>query len=208
VSSSGEIGLINLVGESSVGASNRRVEALVGIDAFRELAAERTILSQLTASLKTPRDQLAARVAELAANLKAAEKKIAAFESQALAGRVPSLVAEAETVGRTRLVARSLGSAASADDVRGLVLQVRDRLGSDPAVVALGADVGGRPVVVVATNEAARAAGAKAGALAKAAATVLGGGGGGRDDLAQGGGSDVAALPTALGAVRDSLAAG
>ncbi|MBN9190504.1 MAG: hypothetical protein J0I62_18700, partial [Microbacterium sp.] len=55
---------------------------------------------------------------------------------------------------------------------------------------------------------AARAAGAKAGALAKAAATVLGGGGGGRDDLAQGGGSDVAALPTALGAVRDSLAAG
>ncbi|MBN9152687.1 MAG: alanine--tRNA ligase [Microbacterium sp.] len=208
VSSSGEIGLINLVGESSVGASNRRVEALVGIDAFRELAAERTILSQLTASLKTPRDQLAARVAELAANLKAAEKKIAAFESQALAGRVPSLVAEAETVGRTRLVARSLGSAASADDVRGLVLQVRDRLGSDPAVVTLGADVGGRPVVVVATNEAARAAGAKAGALAKAAATVLGGGGGGRDDLAQGGGSDVAALPTALGAVRDSLAAG
>ncbi|MBH9718685.1 alanine--tRNA ligase, partial [Burkholderia cepacia] len=54
VASSAEVGLINLVGESSVGASNRRVEALVGQDAFRELAAERAIVSQLTSSLKTP----------------------------------------------------------------------------------------------------------------------------------------------------------
>src|SRR6478736_1618361 len=59
VSTSAEIGLVSLVGESSVGASNRRIEALVGLDAFRELAAERAIVSQLTSSLKTPRDQLA-----------------------------------------------------------------------------------------------------------------------------------------------------
>ncbi|MGA7149740.1 MAG: alanine--tRNA ligase, partial [Microbacterium sp.] len=82
VSSSAEIGLINLVGEASVGASNRRVEALVGLDAFRSLAAERAIVSQLTSTLKTPRDQLAARIAELTASLKAAEKTIAAFESK------------------------------------------------------------------------------------------------------------------------------
>ncbi|HWL79035.1 alanine--tRNA ligase [Microbacterium sp.] len=205
VSTSAEVGLISLVGESSVGASNRRVEALVGLDAFRQLAAERALVSQLTATLKTPREQLPARIAELTANLKAAEKKIAAYEAKALADRLPTLVEKATTVGPHRVVAESLGTASSADDVRSLALQVRDRLGSDAAVVALGAQLNGRPVVVVATNEAARAAGAKAGVLAKAAATALGGGGGGRDDVAQGGGTDAAAMPSALAAVKGAL---
>ncbi|KAF2419149.1 alanine--tRNA ligase [Microbacterium sp. B35-30] len=207
VSTSAEIGIISLVGESSVGASNRRVEALVGLDAFRSLAAERALVSQLTSSLKAPREQLPARIAELQASLKAAEKKIAAFESKALGDRLPALAAGATRVGDTLVVAESLGTAASADDVRSLALQVRERLGSEAAVVALGAVVNDRPVVIVATNDAARTAGAKAGALAKGAAGVLGGGGGGRDDVAQGGGTDAAALPSALTAVKDALAA-
>ncbi|MDY0909765.1 alanine--tRNA ligase [Microbacterium sp. CFBP9034] len=207
VSTSSEVGLINLVGESSVGASNRRVEALVGLDAFRSLAAERAIVSQLTSTLKTPREQLGARIAELTASLKAAEKKIAAFESKALGDRLPALTATAVQVGGQLVVAETLGGAASADDVRSLALQVRERLGSQAAVVALGAEVGGRPVVIVATNDAARAAGAKAGVLAKAAAAALGGGGGGRDDVAQGGGTDASALPAALAAVKGALGA-
>ncbi|KNY06997.1 alanine--tRNA ligase [Microbacterium sp. GCS4] len=207
VTSSSEIGLVSLVGESSVGASNRRIEALVGQDAFRELAAERALVSQLTASLKTPRDQLAERIADLSSSLKAAEKRIAQFEAKERAGQVPAIADAASRVGAYRVAAQSLGDAASADDVRELVLGVRERLGSDPAVVALGAVVNGRPVVVVATNDAARAAGAKAGALAKRAASVLGGGGGGRDDVAQGGGTDAAALSAALEAVSQELQA-
>lgn len=207
VSASSEVGLISLVGESSVGASNRRVEALVGLDAFRSLAAERALVSQLTSTLKTPREQLPARIAELTANLKAAEKKIAAFEAKALGDRVPALAATAVTLDGRQLVAESIGTASSADDVRAIALQVRERLGANAAVVALGAEVGGRPVVIVATNEAARATGAKAGVLAKAAAATLGGGGGGRDDVAQGGGADASALPAALSAVKDALSA-
>jgi len=205
VSASAEIGLINLVGESSVGAGGRRVEALVGLDAFRDLAAERAIVSQLSSALKVPRDQLPARIADLAASLKAAEKKIAAFETQALAGRAPQLVADARRSGDVTVVAESLGNASSADDVRSLALQVRDRLGAGAAVVALGAVVKERPLVIVATNPAARESGVKAGVLAKAAASALGGGGGGRDDVAQGGGTDVAALPAALQAVVSAL---
>ncbi|MDI6942053.1 alanine--tRNA ligase [Microbacterium barkeri] len=207
VSTSAEVGLISITGESSVGASNRRVEALVGLDAFRELTAERALVNELTAALKTPKEQLPARVSELAAALKAAEKRIAQFEAKALAERVPALADAAVRTGAYRVVAESLGSVGSPDDVRALVTQVRDRLGADAAVVALGAEVSGRPVVIVATNEAARSAGAKAGALAKAAAAALGGGGGGRDDMAQGGGADATALPAALDAVRAGLAA-
>ena len=205
VSTSAEIGLVSLVGESSVGASNRRIEALVGADAFRELAAERAIVSQLTSSLKTPREQLPERIADLTASLKAAEKRIAQFEAKERAGQVPAIVEAATRVGAFRFAAQNLGDVASADDVRDLVNGVRDRLGSDAAVVALGAVVNGRPVVVVATNDAARSAGAKAGALAKRAAGVLGGGGGGRDDVAQGGGADVAAVPAALEAISQEL---
>ncbi|GAA2917825.1 alanyl-tRNA synthetase [Microbacterium keratanolyticum] len=205
VSTSAEIGLINLVGEASVGASNRRIEALVGQDAFRELAAERAIVSQLTSSLKTPREQLPDRIAELAAQLKAAEKRIAQFEAKERAGQVPALAETATRVGSHQFVGQSVGEVGSADDVRELALAVRERLGSDAAVVAVAGVAAGRPMVVIATNDAARAAGAKAGALAKIAAGVLGGGGGGRDDVAQGGGADASALPAAFSAIEAEL---
>ena len=206
VSTSAEVGLISLVGESSVGASNRRVEALVGLDAFRSLAAERAIVSQLTSSLKAPRDQLPIRIAELQASLKAAEKKIAAFEARALSDRLPAL---AETASRSAAPGRrGVGRLGRLGRRRPLARAPGARpAGCRCRRVALGGDVAGRPVVVVATNEAARAAGAKAGVLAKAAAAVLGGGGGGRDDVAQGGGTDAAALPAALSAVKDALGA-
>jgi alanyl-tRNA synthetase len=207
VARSAEIGLINLVSESSVGSTNRRIESLVGIEAFRDLATERAIVSQLTSSLKTPREQLPERIAELMASLKAAERKIAQYESSALAQRVPALVANARTVGAATVVAENVGSVGSADDLRALVTAVRERLGTAGSVVALAADVAGKPAVIVATNEASRAGGAKAGALAKTAAGILGGGGGGKDDIAQGGGTDVAAIGAALDAIVAALPA-
>jgi len=204
---SSEIGLINLVSESSIGSTSRRIESLVGRDAFRDLAAERAIVSELTSSLKTPREQLPDRIADLLANLKAAEKKIAEYESRQLAGRVPELVASATRVGDVTLVSGSVGVLRSTDELRQLVTSVRERLGSDAAVVALAAEVSGKPAVIVATNPAARETGVRAGVLARAAAGVLGGGGGGKDDLAQGGGSDLSAIPAALESVSTGLAA-
>ncbi len=205
VGRSSEIGLINLIGESSVGSTNRRVESLVGIEAFRDLAAERAIVSQLTASLKTPREQLPDRIAELVASLKAAERTIAQYEAGQLAQRVPALVANARPLGGLTVVVEHVGAVGSSDDLRSLVTAVRERLGTGASVVALAADVDGKPAVIVATNDASRAAGHRAGALAKTAAGILGGGGGGKDDLAQGGGSDVAAIPAALDAIVAAL---
>ncbi|MEO6201449.1 MAG: DHHA1 domain-containing protein, partial [Cryobacterium sp.] len=127
------------------------------------------------------------RINDLVQNLKTAEKKIAAFEARALADRIPALVQAAARAGSVALVAENLGNLASADEVRMLVTGTRERLGSEPAVVALAAVVGDKPVVIVATNQAARDAGHRAGALAKQVAGILGGGGGGKDDLAQGG---------------------
>ncbi|MGN6443828.1 alanine--tRNA ligase [Amnibacterium sp.] len=205
VAHSSEIGLINVVGESSVGATSRRIESLVGPEAFKQFATERALVAELGANLKVPPARIAERVQDLAASLKAAEKRIAEFERQALAQRVPALVAQAKPVGGVTAVLEQVGDLGGSDDLRALVTDVRDRFGVTPAVVGLAATVDGRPVVIVATNAAARDAGAKAGALAKRAATVLGGGGGGRDDLAQGGGSDATAIEAALAAIGQGL---
>ncbi|NII39641.1 alanyl-tRNA synthetase [Curtobacterium flaccumfaciens] len=207
VASSAQVGLVNLVGESSVGSTNRRVEALVGIEGFRELAVERTIVSQLSSALKAPRDDLPGRVQSLLDDLKTAQKRIAEFESANLQQRVPAIARTAQRVGAVTLVAQVVDGLSSGDDLRALATGVRGQLGPDAAVVVLGAVVGGKPVVIVATNDAARAAGVQAGPLAKEAAGVLGGGGGGKPDLAQGGGTDASALPAALRAVSDRVAA-
>jgi alanyl-tRNA synthetase len=205
VARSAEIGLINVISEASVGSSNRRIESLVGREAFRDLATERAIVNELTSTLKTPREQVSTRISELLASLKSAEKRIAEFEQAALTERVPGLLATASRVGAVTAVITNVGALTSSDDLRLLVTTVRSRLGSDAAVVALAADVAGKPAVIVATNEAARALGAKAGALAKTAAGILGGGGGGKDDLAQGGGSNLAEIGTALDAIAAGL---
>ena len=201
VSRSSEIGLINIIGEASVGSANRRIESLVGIEAFRDLATERAILAQLTSSLKTPREQLPNRIADLVSDLKAAERRISQYEAKVLSDRVPSLAGTASRVGDVTVVIENVGSVGTSDDLRSLVAAVRDRLGTDASVVALAADVSGKPAVIVATNDASRRLGLKAGALAKRAAGVLGGGGGGKDDLAQGGGADLSAIPAALAAI-------
>ena len=207
VGSSAEIGLINLVSETSIGSTNRRIESLVGIEAFRDLAVERAIVNELSANLKTPRDQITDRIADLLANLKQAEKRIAEFESAALIERVPALLALTSRVGALTTLITHVGALNSSDDLRSLVTVARGRLGSDPVLIALAADVAGKPAVIVATNDASRHLGVKAGALAKTAAGILGGGGGGKDDLAQGGGSNLGAIDDALRAITEALPA-
>ena len=206
VSRSSEIGLINLIGESSIGSSNRRVEALVGTTAFREFAAERALVSELTATLKTPKELLPQRIGELLEQLKSAERAMAKVASAALTERVPALVGQAKLVGKLNAVIANVGELDSIDGIRQLVTDVRDRLGAAASVVVLGAVVEGKAAVVVATNEAARTADAKAGSVAKIAAGILGGGGGGRDDMAQGGGPSVDKIDAALSAIAKELA--
>ncbi|NTW39993.1 MAG: alanine--tRNA ligase, partial [Cellulomonadaceae bacterium] len=206
VDHSSQIGLIALTSEASVGSGSRRVEALVGIEAFHHLAKERALVSTLAESLKARPEDLPERVATMVTRLRDAEKELAALRQGRLLEAAGGLATGAALVGGTKVVTHDAGEVSSADDLRTLALDVRSRLGEEAAVVALGGVAKDRPVVLVVTNAAAREAGLRAGVLAKAAAGVLGGGGGGKDDVAQGGGTDVARLADALAAVRDAVA--
>ncbi len=205
VARSGQLGLVKLLGESSIGAGVRRVEALVGVDAYRFLAREHVLVSQLAEALKARPEELPERVAGIVERLRVAEKDLERFRAGRLLEAAPALVAAAAEAGPVWLVAHDAGEAA-ADDLRRLALDVRGRLAERPAVVAVAGVSEGRPVIVVAVNDAGRAAGAKAGALVRVAAQALGGGGGGKDDVAQGGGTDAAAVGEALRRVSEALA--
>ncbi|MBP8919592.1 MAG: alanine--tRNA ligase [Micropruina sp.] len=206
VARTSQIGLVNLLGEQSVGSGIRRVEALVSKDAFDRFAAERALVATLSDTLKTQPDQLTDRVERLLAQLKAAEKQIDAYRTRELLAGAAKLADKAVTVGDVRVVAEQ-AAGVSGGDLRTMALDVRAALGSEAGVVALVGGTADKPVIAIATTEAARARGARAGALVGVGAAKLGGRGGGRDDFAQGGGSDGAAAPEALRAVRDAVAA-
>lgn len=206
VGSSAEIGSLSLLTESSVGSGNRRVEALVGLDSFNHLAAERTLVNQLTGLMKVQSSaDLPEKINQTLAKLKAAEKELAQLRREKLQAEAGKLLENAQTIGAVRVLAHDAGEL-DANGVRELALDLRSRFGSEAAVVAVVGVANGRPVVLVATNEGAREAGVKAGALVRVAAGVLGGGGGGKDDVAQGGGQDASKIGAALDAVRDAIA--
>ncbi len=205
VANTAQIGVLNLLSESSIGSGVRRVEALVAQDAFERFAAERALVAALSDSLRVQPEQLAERVDKLLAQLKAAEKQIAALQAEKLLARSDELAATARPVGDVRLVAVSLPGIAGGD-LRTLALDIRERLGTGAAVVALFGGSGGKAAGVVATNAAARELGVRAGQLISVACQAMGGKGGGKDDLAQGGGSDPDAAPKAIAAVEEALA--
>ncbi|WP_335975827.1 alanine--tRNA ligase [Streptomyces sp. CA2R106] len=203
VGNTAQLGLVKLLGESSIGSGVRRVEALVGVDAYNFLAREHTVVAQLTELVKGRPEELPDRISGMLAKLKDAEKEIERFRAEKVLQAAAGLAAGAEDVKGVALVTGTVPDGTGADDLRKLVLDVRQRIGGGrPAVVALFTVAGGRPLTVIATNDAGRDRGLKAGELVRTAAKTLGGGGGGKDDVAQGGGQNPAAVPEAIEAVR------
>ncbi|MGE5286932.1 MAG: alanine--tRNA ligase [Micromonosporaceae bacterium] len=209
VARSGQLGLIKLLGESSIGSGVRRVEALVGLDAFRFLATESLLVSQLTEQLKARPEELPERIAGIVSRLREAERDLRQLRSAQLLSSAGGLAERAEDVGGVSLVTHRVPDGVTAEASRELALDIRGRLTADrPGVVVLAGIPKDRPVVVIAVNEAGRAAGIKAGALVGVAAGALGGGGGGRDDVAQGGGRPLdPAIPDAINVAFDAVRA-
>jgi alanyl-tRNA synthetase len=204
---SGQLGVIKLLGESSIGSGVRRVEALVGADAYRFLAREHVLVAQLSEALKARPEDLPERVHDIVEKLRAAEKEIERVRLDQLLAGGARLAAEAEDVGGVLLVAHRIDGAGGGD-VRNLALDIRGRLPQDRAgaVVVVGAD-DGKVAVVAAVNDAGRAGGLSANDLVQAVGPLVDGRGGGRDDVAQGGGIDSSRIDEALAAVRASVAA-
>ncbi len=206
VHSSGQLGLVKVLGEQSVGAGVRRVEALVGIDAFRFLARESLLVAQLTEQLKARREELPERIEGIVTRLRAAEKDLDKLRSAQVLQVAGELAAQARDLAGVAVVTHRAPDGTSADDLRKLALDVRGRFPTDrPAMIVIAGVPSDRPVVVAAVNEAGRERGLKAGRLVGVAAKAIGGGGGGTDDVAQGGGTRQDAIDDALRQVEQAV---
>ena len=204
VQHSSQIGLVTITGEASVGSGVRRVEAFVGIEAFRYLAKERSLVMGLSEALKVQPEQLPDRVSKLLAQLKAAEKQIADLKSQTVLADVGSIVAKSHDMWGVGYIAHRADGVAG-NDLRTLALEVRNRVQDTPSVVAVVGGAVDKPSVVIVTTQRARDRGLNAGDLVRVASETLGGRGGGRDDIAQGGGTDGARAEDALKSVEYAI---
>ncbi|MDQ2810749.1 MAG: alanine--tRNA ligase [Actinomycetota bacterium] len=211
VARSGQLGLIKVLGETSIGSGVRRIEALVGIDAFRFLARESVLVSQLSEQFKTPREQLPERISGIVTRLRDAERELQRLRAAKLLESAGEIAAGAQDVSGMAFVGHRVPDGTAPDDVRKLALDVRGRVSRDrPAVVMVVGVPADKPVVVIAVNEVARGFGLSAGTLVGTAARALGGNGGGKPDVAQGGGVPISdgrpgVIDDAFDAVRTAL---
>ena len=206
VSSSSQLGLVKLLSETSIGAGVRRVEALVGADAFNFLAREHILLNSLTELIKGSRvEELPERISDLLEKMRAIEKELATLKSSQALAAASSLLGNIEKIGPTSAIFAAMPDGISGDDLRTIALDLRNR--NAHSVVALLSVNADRVTLAVAVSDDARTSGVKAGALVKIGSTVLGGGGGGKDDFAQGGGVHAGKIDEAIKEMRVALSA-
>lgn len=201
----GYLGQVVLMSESSIGSGVRRIEALVADKAADFQAKEHELITQIAKIMGTKPEMIPSRIDDALLRLRHAQKELNRLQQENLLSRVGDLAASAKEIAGKRVVSFNAGQVPG-EALRALAEALRQHLHDANAVVAVGGVFKDRPSVVVATTASARDTGLKAGNLVKIAAQTMGGGGGGRPDLAQGGGKDARKLAEALQAIEHEIA--
>jgi len=189
-----QIGLFKLIGENSVAAGVRRIEAVTGPTALAYYRNYETQLLEAASILKSSPDQMVSRVQTLSTDLKQAKQELERLKSKLAVGKVSELLDKKEEYeGLTWLSAALTGL-----DAAGL-RTMGDQLKEKVDVLLLAASTDNGPVQFVAhASKKAVESGVHAGNMVKEAAALCGGNGGGRPNSAQAGGKDASMTEEAL----------
>ena len=198
----GDIGLFKITLETSAAAGVRRIEAVTGEFALAAVRDQERALEEIAATVKSSPELAAERVGAQARRLRELEKEVERLKQKLASGAGGDLTAEAREVGGVKVLATKVDGA-DAKTLRVTMDKVKDKLGS--AVILLAAADGDKVALVAGVTQDLTDR-VKAGDLMKHVAEQVGGKGGGRPDMAQGGGSDAAALPAALDGVQTWVA--
>jgi alanyl-tRNA synthetase len=198
VKATGDIGLFKIVSEGGVAAGVRRIEAIAGSVAVDYVQGLDSKLNAAAGLLKAQPQELEAKIAQILDNVKALEKQLAQLKSKMAASQGDDLVDQAVDVKGVKVLAARLDGV-DAKSLRETLDQLKNKLKSGVIILAV---VEGEKVSLIAGVTADLTAKLKAGELLNHVATQVGGKGGGRPDMAQGGGTNPAALAQALASVR------
>ncbi|WP_096087148.1 alanine--tRNA ligase [Agaribacterium haliotis] len=193
----GDIGYFHIVAESGIAAGVRRIEAVTGEQALAQVKSLQHNSQAIAAKLKASPDKIIAKLDGLLTQNKALEKELAQLKAKLASASADQWLSEATEIKGVKLLVKTLEGADN-KALRDTVDKLKDKLGCS-AVLLAGVNDGKIALVAGVSKDATGKI--KAGDLVKHVAAQVGGKGGGRPDMAQGGGSDVDALPTAMAGV-------
>jgi alanyl-tRNA synthetase len=198
---SGDIGMFKIVSEAGIAAGVRRIEALAGRRAYREIKKEERSLQEIAQALKSSDADIVGRVEKLMAQLKESEKELDRMKHKMQTSQAGVMIEGARMINGVRVLARRVENM-DPKDLRDFGDKLRDNIKS--GVLALGSvkDDKVSLIVMVSKDLTTRF---HAGTLIKEMAPILGGTGGGKADLAQSGGKDPGKLDAALEALYDAV---
>ena len=194
VERTGDIGFFKIVSEGGIAAGIRRIEAITGTNALAWVDGLNQQLQQAAAVLKASPAELIDRVKSTQEHVRTLEREVAQLKAKLASAASADLSSEAVDVDGVQVLVKSV-EGVEAKDLRGMIDQLKDKLKS--AVIVLAAPAGDKVSVAAGvTSDLTKRF--KAGELVSLVCSKIGGKGGGRPDMAMGGGTDVAALPSAL----------
>jgi alanyl-tRNA synthetase len=193
----GDIGVVKIVGEESVAAGVRRIEAVTGSGALEHFQHQASVLSSVAKQLNVGEDAVLATVEKLTHTTRQLEKQLSDQRRKGALSQLDELAAKAQTIKGTKVVVGQV-EGLDRDGIRQLVDSLRQKLGS--GVVVLGQAEDGKVALIAGVTKDLTAK-VHAGKMIQTLAKQVGGKGGGRPDLAEGGGEDTSALNSTLGGV-------
>jgi alanyl-tRNA synthetase len=201
VRQTGDIGVLKIVGEQSVAAGVRRIEAVTGIGALEHYQQQAQILARVAGQLNVAEDAVLATVEKLSNTVKQLEKELEGQKRKGALGQLDELAARVQLVKGVKVIAAEVANV-DRQGLRQLVDSLRQKLGS--GVVALGMPEDGKVALIAGVTKDLTSK-IHAGKLIQALAKQVGGSGGGRPDLAEAGGKDTTGLKMALQSVPSLL---
>ena len=202
VSASGEIGLFKIIAEEGIGSGLRRIEAMVGFNAYRRTLERDRLLQKIAGNLHTVEDRLEQKFDDHITGYKALQKAYNELKQRLAANEVKTLLSEVTDVDGVKVLSARV-SADNQETLRIVMDEVKNHLSS--VVVVLGAVSDGKVILVASVTSDLVSRGIRADQLLKEVARQVGGGGGGKPELAQAGGKDPQALPAALESVEELI---
>jgi alanyl-tRNA synthetase len=195
----GDIGLMKIISESGIASGVRRIEAVTGEAALQWFSQSESLLSELGGMVKAGRDSLVDKYKALNDRNRSLEKEIERLNAKLASAQSGELLSAAVDINGVKLLATKIDGA-DAKSLRDMLDELKNKLGS--GVVVLGAADGDKVSLVAGVTKDLTDR-VKAGDLIRNLAAQVGGKGGGRPDMAQGGGTDAAALPAAIASVEE-----
>ncbi|MCA1831538.1 MAG: alanine--tRNA ligase [Actinomycetota bacterium] len=186
VAHTAQVGPLTILGEASIGANLRRIEALTGTEALAGFRKDRAVLEHIAMLLHATPDEAPDKVQKMLDDLKAAQQTLEKSKQQGLRSQATEIVQKAERIGDASLVVTEV-TGLRVDELQKLAVSAREAL-QDAGVVVLVSASDGRAGIVAAVTRDLAARGISAKALIAQAARAIGGGAGGKDDVATGGG--------------------